>query len=82
MAQPQTLFDSEIFDNALFGGTAHLFDSNVFDLAIFETELYNQSVPALQVWNGAAWVAGTLRRWSGSAWVDATIKRWSGSAWV
>ena len=75
------LFYSEIFDNALFGGTAHLFDSNVFDLTVFETEIY-QSAPAIQVWNGAAWVVGTPRRWSGSAWVDATIKRWSGSAWV
>lgn len=39
----------------------------------------------MKVWNGSAWVTGSLRRWNGSAWETGLVdqvKIWNGSAWV
>lgn len=36
----------------------------------------------IPVWNGTAWVLGTVKRWDGAAWVDTIAYRWNGTAWV
>lgn len=91
------LFDSAVFDDALFGGSAELFDGAVFDNAIFDEgkievrvhfaqlQVLAAGTPAgttLKAWNGSVWQSGALKRWNGSAWEAATLKRWNGSAWI
>lgn len=39
------------------------------------------NVQVLKVWNGNAWVEGTLKRFDGNDWVLAILKRWNGSSW-
>jgi hypothetical protein len=91
------LFDSAVFDDALFGGSAGLFDGAVFDPALFDegkigvrVHWAQLQVPAagavtgtqIKAWNGSSWVTGALKRWNGSAWEDAALKRWDGAVWV
>jgi hypothetical protein len=41
------------------------------------------SAPQLKVWNGTAFVSGTVRVWNGTAFVDAlAVKTWNGTAFV
>ena len=35
----------------------------------------------VRVFDGAVWVAATVKRWNGTVWVEATVKRRSATQW-
>jgi hypothetical protein len=35
----------------------------------------------VRVFDGAAWVAATVKRWNGTAWITTTVKRRNSTQW-
>ena len=44
--------------------------------------IFMQAGTQVKVWNGSAWVSGTIRVWNGTQWIYPTLHRWDGNSWV
>lgn len=65
--------------SAIYYGLCQINQASVIECLYTVTE---GNLQVLKVWNGNAWVEGTLYRFDGNDWVVAILKRWTGSEWV